>query len=62
LRTVLFLAGILFLLLGILWIGQGSGYFPYPAHSFMIREMNWTYRGAGLALAGLLLIIVARRW
>jgi hypothetical protein len=61
-RTALFAAGILFLLLGLLWIGQGTGYFPYPAASFMISEMTWAYRGAGLAVAGLLLIIVSRRW
>jgi hypothetical protein len=61
-RTALFIGGVLFLLLGLLWIGQGTGYFPYPAASFMVREMSWTYRGAGLVVAGLLLIIVARRW
>jgi hypothetical protein len=61
-RTALLTAGILFLLLGLLWIGQGTGYFPYPAASFMISEMTWAYRGAGLVVAGLLLIIVSRRW
>ena len=61
-RVALFIAGILFLLLGLLWTGQGTGYFPYPAHSFMVSEMSWAYRGTGLVVAGLLLIIVSRRW
>jgi hypothetical protein len=61
-RRALFIAGVLFLLLGLVWIGQGTGYFPYPAASFMVSEMTWAYRGAGLVVAGLLLIIVSRRW
>jgi hypothetical protein len=60
-RRVVFIAGILFLLLGLVWIGQGTGYFPYPSYSFMISEMTWAYRGAGVALAGLVVILVSRR-
>ena len=26
-------------------MGQGSGYFPYPASSFMISESRWIYYG-----------------
>ncbi|HET7680504.1 MAG TPA: hypothetical protein VFK79_10260 [Xanthobacteraceae bacterium] len=60
-RTVVSLAGILLLLLGLLWIGQGTGYFPYPSYSFMVSEMTWAYRGAGVALAGIIVILLARR-
>jgi hypothetical protein len=60
-RTVVLLAGILLLLLGLLWIGQGTGYFPYPSYSFMVSEMTWAYRGAGVALAGIIVILLARR-
>jgi hypothetical protein len=60
-RTVVFVAGILLLLLGLLWVGQGTGYFPYPSYSFMISDMTWTYRGAGMALAGLIVMLVSRR-
>ena len=60
-RTVVLVAGILLLLLGLLWIGQGTGYFPFPASSFMISEMTWAYRGAGVALVGIILILVSRR-
>ena len=60
-RTTLLLAGVLGLLLGLLWIGQGTGYFPYPAASFMVSDMTWAYRGAALAVAGIIAILVARR-
>ena len=60
-RTVILVFGILLLLLGLLWIGQGTGYFPYPASSFMVREMAWAYRGAAAAAAGIVLILVSRR-
>ena len=53
--------GILLVLLGLLWIGQGTGYFPYPSYSFMISQMSWAYRGIAVAVAGLVLIIISRR-
>jgi hypothetical protein len=61
LRVALLAAGVLLLLLGVLWIGQGTGYFPYPAASFMVSEMTWAYRGAVLAAAGIVAILVSRR-
>jgi hypothetical protein len=42
-------------------VGQGSGYFPYPAESFMINQTRWVYYGAVIAVAGLLLGVVAYR-
>ncbi len=59
-RKVLFWLGILALLLGILFIGQGTGYFPYPRESFMIDEVPWAWRGLALAIAGLIAIAVSR--
>jgi len=60
-KTLLMLIGIVAVLAGILFIGQGSGYFPYPAASFMINATRWIYYGAGIAVVGLLLIIVSQR-
>ena len=60
-RTLLFILGILAVLIGLVWIGQGTGYFAYPAGSFMIRQTSWAYRGGALACAGLLTIRIARR-
>ncbi len=61
LRKTVLIIGILATLMGIVWIGQGTGYFPYPAESFMIDQMPWAYRGAGLAVVGIIMIAVARR-
>ncbi len=61
LKTVLFVAGILATIIGIIWIGQGTGYFPYPASSFMINQSPWIYRGAGLVIIGLGVIYLSRR-
>jgi len=61
LRNSLLVAGALATLLGLIWIGQGSGYFPYPASSFMINPSPWISRGAILAIAGLVAIAGSRR-
>lgn len=53
--------GILALLVGLLWIGQGTGWFPYPSTSFMIDQTPWIYLGAVLALAGLAGVYLSRR-
>ena len=34
-------AGVLVVLIGLLWIGQGTGIFPYPRSSFMIDDTAW---------------------
>jgi hypothetical protein len=60
-RGLLLGVGAVALLMGVVWIGQGTGVFPYPASSFMIDQMPWAYRGIGLALAGLVVIVVSRR-
>ena len=60
-KTALLVVGILAVLVGLIWVGQGTGYFPYPAESFMINQMPWVYRGAGLAVLGLIMVLVSRR-
>ena len=60
-KKVLQLVGSLALVMGVIWIGQGTGHFPYPQQSFMIDQMPWAYRGAGLAAVGLALVLLARR-
>ncbi len=59
LKVALLVSGCVALLLGLLWIGQGTGYFPYPGASFMISQMPWAYRGAGVAIVGLILIVIS---
>jgi len=60
-RTLLIAAGCLFLLAGLLFIGQGTGYFPYPRSSFMISERPWAYRGAGLVLLSAVVLFLGLR-
>jgi hypothetical protein len=60
-RTALLVVGILALLVGLVWVGQGTGYFPYPRSSFMINQAPWITRGVVLAVIGLIAISVSRR-
>jgi len=60
-KTLLTVIGIILILAGLVWIGQGSGYFPYPAESFMISQTQWVYYGGVTAVVGLVLIVLARR-
>ncbi len=60
-QIVLALIGVLLLLGGLLWIGQGAGIVNWPANSFMIDQRPWIFRGALSALAGVALIWVSRR-
>ncbi|MFZ5672051.1 MAG: hypothetical protein ACOZAM_03705 [Pseudomonadota bacterium] len=60
-RLVLSIISGLMILLGLVWVGQGSGYFPYPATSFMINQAPWIYWGLLLAVAGVVLFVIARR-
>ena len=60
-QIVLTIVGIILLIAGLVFIGQGSGYFPYPASSFMISQSRWIFYGAGIAVVGLIVLIVARR-
>jgi hypothetical protein len=53
--------GIVALLVGLLWVGQGTGYVNWPRSSFMISQIQWAYYGAALAVVGLILIWFGRR-
>jgi hypothetical protein len=60
-KTLLTLIGIIALLMGLVFMGQGSGYFPYPASSFMISQSRWIYYGGAIAVVGLFVIVIAQR-
>ena len=60
-QSALAIIGIVLLLAGLVFMGQGSGYFPYPAESFMVGAGRWIYYGGAIAVVGLLLIIFSRR-
>jgi hypothetical protein len=60
-KTALLVIGIVAVLVGLLWIGQGTGYVRWPASSFMIDVRVWAWYGLALAIVGAGLIVQARR-
>lgn len=57
----LLVVGIAALLMGLLWIGQGTGLIHWPASSVMLDQRPWALRGAALAVVGLVLVALSRR-
>ncbi len=53
--------GVLMVLMGCLWIGQGLNIIKWPADSFMIGVPMWSWNGMFLAMAGAALIWWSRR-
>jgi hypothetical protein len=60
-RNILLSVGVMAILVGVIWLGQGTGYFPYPSSSFMINDVAWAYYGIALAVVGLIAVAVSRR-
>ena len=60
-RQTLLIIGIIAVLIGLIWIGQGTGYFPYPATSFMVRATQWAWYGTAVLVAGVITILFSRR-
>jgi hypothetical protein len=60
-RTALLSGGVIAIVVGLIWIGQGTGYFPYPSSSFMINDMVWAYYGIALGMLGLVAVVAASR-
>ena len=61
LRGILISIGVLVVLMGMLWIGQGTGLIMWPASSFMLADRQWALYGALLAAVGVLLVWIAIR-
>lgn len=50
--------GVLCVLMGVVWIFQGINVLP---GSFMTGDINWSYRGALLAVVGLVVLFLSLR-
>lgn len=61
LKLFLTVVGLLLVLFGLLWAGQGSGLFPYPATSPMINQPQWVFAGLVVAGAGIAILYISRR-
>lgn len=57
-RIAMTIAGVLLLLVGGVWILQGINVLP---GSFMTGQMKWAMWGAVAAVAGIVLLVMARR-
>jgi hypothetical protein len=60
-KAALLILGVLAVLAGLLWVGQGASWVHWPASSFMIDQRPWIMRGAILAVVGVVLILLSRR-
>jgi hypothetical protein len=60
-RTLLLVIGLLLLAAGSLFMAQGSGVVNWPSSSFMLGDSTWVTYGSAIAVAGLVLILIARR-
>jgi hypothetical protein len=60
-KTLLTLIGFVLLASGLVFMGQGSRFFPWPAESFMVGATQWIYYGGAIAAAGIVLLIIAWR-
>ncbi|MBK6299192.1 MAG: hypothetical protein IPF48_15430 [Sphingomonadales bacterium] len=60
-KTLALILGVLMILMGGLWIGQGLNIIRWPAESFMIGVPQWSWNGMFLAIGGIVLIGLARR-
>ncbi len=60
LRPVMLVLGVLAILMGLLWVGQGLGLVHWPASSFMLDQREWAVKGALVALVGAVLVFMNR--
>ncbi len=60
-RALVLVLGLLAVLMGLLWIGQGLGLIMWPQSSFMLADRQWAVNGAVLAAVGGVLVWLGRR-
>jgi len=60
-KATLLTIGVLMLLYGLHWIGQGTGWLPWPAHTLMDYNRAFIWYGLGLCAASVALIFYSLR-
>jgi len=60
-RTIFTLLGILCVIAGLFFAGQGAGYIHYPPGGFMVDNSRWITYGLAIAFFGLVVVFVSRR-
>ena len=60
-KTALLIFGIVLFIYGLHWIGQGTGWLPWPANTVMDYNMAFTWYGLALLAIASGMIWFARR-
>jgi len=60
-KTALLIFGVLLFVYGLHWIGQGTGWLPWPANTVMDYNRAFVWYGAGLLAIASGMIWYARR-
>lgn len=60
-RIALTIVGVLLIILGLHWIGQGTGTFIWPANPVMDNNITWAYYGGVAVVAGIVVLLLGRR-
>ncbi|MBO3759531.1 hypothetical protein [Ciceribacter sp. L1K22] len=60
-RFGLTVIGGLILVVGLLWVGHGTGAISLPGTGFISKESVWVINGALVAAFGLLVLVATRR-
>ena len=60
-RVLLMILGIICLLFGLLWVGQGTGLVQWPPNGMMVGVSDWILRGAIVAAIGAVMLFFSRR-
>jgi hypothetical protein len=60
-RTAGLIVGILLFVLGLHWMGQGSGYLIWPSNPVMDDHVQWVYYGGAAVIFGVVVIVLSRR-
>lgn len=55
-RISMLIVGAIVLVAGLHWVGQGTGYFPWPRNPVMDGQIEWVYFGLAATVAGLIII------
>lgn len=60
-KALLLVLGVVAILAGLLFAGQGAGYINWPQTSMMVNSTQWILYGAIIAGVGLVLVGLASR-
>ena len=59
-HALLRIVGVISLVAGLGFMGQGFRFYGYPDDGIMAKHTEWVYYGAAIAVVGFLLIIFSR--